>query len=39
VSTKSSSGNVFTISRAATGAITRTCTTTGSGACPSSGNW
>ena len=36
---KSQSGNSFTITKPATGAITRTCSTTGSGACPSSGNW
>jgi type IV pilus assembly protein PilA len=39
VSTKSKSGNTFTITRAADGVITRTCVTTGKGACPSSGNW
>jgi len=39
VAAKSESGNTFTITKPATGAITRTCTTTGSGACPSSGNW
>ena len=36
---KSESGNSFTITKPASGSITRTCTTTGSGACPSSGNW
>jgi type IV pilus assembly protein PilA len=36
----SQSGNTFTITKApATGAVTRTCVTTGKGACPSSGNW
>jgi type IV pilus assembly protein PilA len=35
----SRSGNDFTISKAADGTITRSCTTTGDGACPSSGNW
>ena len=36
----SKSGNTFTITKApATGAVTRTCTTTGKGACPTSGNW
>jgi type IV pilus assembly protein PilA len=34
----SRSGNNFTIQKSASG-ITRTCTTTGKGACPSSGNW
>ena len=33
---KSDSGNSFTITKPASGAMTRTCTTTGSGACPSS---
>jgi type IV pilus assembly protein PilA len=33
-----SSGNTFTIKNAE-GTVTRTCTTTGKGACPSSGNW
>ena len=36
----SKTGNKFTIVRnAATGITTRTCTTTGKAACPSSGNW
>ena len=36
----SKSGNTFTITKApATGAVTRTCVTTGKGACPSSGSW
>ena len=36
----SKSGNTFTITKApATGAVTRTCATTGKGACPSSGTW
>jgi type IV pilus assembly protein PilA len=35
----SKSGNNFSISKAATGAITRACTTTGKGACPSTGSW
>jgi type IV pilus assembly protein PilA len=39
VAAKSESGNTFTITKPASGAITRTCTTTGSGACPNSGNW
>ena len=36
---KSQSGNSFTITKPAAGAITRSCTTTGSGACPSTGVW
>ena len=37
---KSASGNNFTITKnGATGVSTRTCTSTGSGACPSTGNW
>jgi type IV pilus assembly protein PilA len=36
---KSASGNNFTISKSGSGAATRTCSTTSSGACPSSGNW
>ena len=39
VETTSASGNKFKITRAADGTITRSCTTAGSGACPSSGNW
>jgi type IV pilus assembly protein PilA len=35
----SKSGNNFSISKSNTGAITRACTTTGKGACPSSGSW
>jgi type IV pilus assembly protein PilA len=36
----SKSGNTFTITKApGTGAVTRTCATTGKGACPSSGSW
>ena len=31
--------NVFTIERTETGEIKRTCTTKGTGACPSSGEW
>src|SRR4051794_39635312 len=34
----SKSGNVFTITKT-NGTIARTCTTTGSGACPSAGTW
>ena len=33
----SKSGNDFTISKGANGAITRTCTTVNSGGCPSGG--
>lgn len=33
------SGNIFRIVRAANGAITRPCTTAGSGGCPGGGNW
>jgi type IV pilus assembly protein PilA len=33
------SGNKFSIVRNATGAISRSCTTAGSGACPSGGTW
>ncbi|MEA2418679.1 MAG: type pilus assembly protein PilA [Thermoleophilaceae bacterium] len=37
---KSASGNNFTITKnGATGVSTRTCSSTGSGACPSTGNW
>jgi type IV pilus assembly protein PilA len=36
----SKSGNTFTITKApGTGAVTRTCATTGKGACPTSGSW
>ena len=35
----SKSTNDFTIATAADGTQTRTCTTTGQGGCPSSGNW
>jgi type IV pilus assembly protein PilA len=38
VSQTSKSNNVFTIAKAS-GVYTRTCTTTGQGGCPSSGNW
>jgi type IV pilus assembly protein PilA len=31
--------NVFKISRASTGVVTRTCTTGGKGACPPGGDW
>lgn len=39
VSVASKTGNVFTISRAATGKSTYTCTTTGNAGCPSTGDW
>ena len=35
----SKSGNNFSIVKATTGGITRSCTTTGKGACPSTGSW
>jgi type IV pilus assembly protein PilA len=36
---QSASGNNFTITKPAGGKVTRTCTTTGKGACPTSGSW
>ena len=36
---KSASGNNFTISKSGSGPVTRTCSTTSSGACPDSGSW
>ena len=36
---KSQSGNNFTITKPASGSVTRTCTTTAKAACPSSGSW
>jgi type IV pilus assembly protein PilA len=39
VKATSDSTNVFTITKPASGAITRTCTTTSKGACPSTGVW
>ena len=39
VTVQSSANHNFTISRASTGVITRTCTPTGQGACPSNGSW
>ena len=36
---KSASGNDFTVTHPTTGNVTRTCTTTDKGACPSSGSW
>lgn len=38
-STQADTGNVFTISRAADGSVTYTCTTAGTAGCPSSGIW
>jgi len=39
VTATSDSANVFSIVKPATGSLTRGCTTTGKGACPSSGSW
>lgn len=39
IAASSKSGNSFTIAKASDGTTTRTCTTAGSGACPSSGSW
>ena len=39
VHSTSTSGNVFTISRAADGTITRSCTAVGKGSCPANGKW
>jgi len=36
---KSASGNNFTITKPGSGSVSRTCTSTGQGACPSSGSW
>ena len=36
---QSASGNNFTITKPSGGKVTRTCTTTGKGACPTSGKW
>jgi type IV pilus assembly protein PilA len=38
IEAKSKSGNLFKIEKAS-GTTTRTCTTTGTGACPSNGSW
>ena len=38
VKSKSNGANVFTITNTS-GVVTRTCTTTGKGGCPSSGSW
>jgi type IV pilus assembly protein PilA len=37
--TQSKTGSVFTITKAATGAVTRTCTAVGTKGCPSTGKW
>jgi type IV pilus assembly protein PilA len=39
VTQTSKSGNTFTIAKDAQGVYTRSCTTAGSGSCPSSGTW
>jgi type IV pilus assembly protein PilA len=39
VTVESETGNKFTISRAATGITTLSCTTEGNGGCPTGGNW
>ena len=39
ISASSKSGNTFSIEKKTDGTITRTCTTGGSGACPSAGTW
>ena len=41
INAKSKSNNVFTIKKVSGGAVTRSCTTVGSGSCPSTGatNW
>ena len=39
ITSTSASGNSFVIARDSAGNVTRSCTTTGKGACPSSGNW
>ena len=36
---KSASGNNFTVTKPGSGPVTRTCSTTSSGACPDSGSW
>ncbi|MBN1530236.1 MAG: type II secretion system protein [Thermoleophilaceae bacterium] len=36
---KSASGNSFTITKSGSGPVERRCSSTGSGGCPSSGNW
>ncbi len=39
IDAKSQSGNDFIITKNGAGTLVRTCTTTGSGACPSTGSW
>jgi type IV pilus assembly protein PilA len=39
ISVTSKSNNVFTITRASTGVVTRTCTPAGKGACATNGSW
>jgi hypothetical protein len=39
VASTSSTGNVFTITRATTGVVTFSCTTAGSAGCPTGGDW
>ncbi len=39
VEATSKSGNKFKVTRAVDGTVTRNCTTTGEGACPSTGSW
>jgi type IV pilus assembly protein PilA len=39
VTVQSKASHNFTISRATDGTVTRTCTPTGQGACPSNGSW
>ena len=38
-STDPETSNTFTVARDANGVVTRTCTVTGKGGCPASGNW
>jgi type IV pilus assembly protein PilA len=39
VTSTSKTGNVFTITKTATGSVTRSCTQTGKYGCPSGGSW
>jgi type IV pilus assembly protein PilA len=39
ITSTSVTGNVFTISKTATGSVTRTCTTGGKYGCPTNGSW
>ena len=39
IAAKSASGNTFTITKAASGPVTRTCTTANSGGCKTGGVW